>query len=309
MSNSEGGDGPPEPFGAFAYDARPDPGTLSLSDSDPSLSDDAEVASLSPDEEEADEEIGKDEGQKPSVLPFTLKGTNANFFQRSNDIFGGLKELETLTSPTHSRSRARRHKPISPIPEDIVDTPSLTKEAEKDGTVCTQQLDLPSTGKATTAELNVGTTKIPVPASRLPDYVAHPERWTKYSLEDVPESSDRANRSTALSFLAGLEQQKESKAPPADASSLSYNQDPSSCGTGRILFNKPLKECRGSTEKRGSQQGMLLSVEELADEGQEGSETPGEQELTGNVGFHGLKKRNRRNIRTKADTPDEEEPQ
>jgi hypothetical protein len=54
--------------------------------------------------------------------------------------------------------------------------------------------------------------------------VAHPERWTKYSLEDVAEGSEQSNQAAALAFL-GI----RSQATPADYLP-SFNQDHSSPG-------------------------------------------------------------------------------
>ena len=43
----------------------------------------------------------------------------------------------------------------------------------------------------------------------VPDYLLHPERWTCYSLEDVPDSSDADNRAAAHQYLSGLQRRKE----------------------------------------------------------------------------------------------------
>lgn len=52
------------------------------------------------------------------------------------------------------------------------------------------------------------------PHCGIPDHVAHPERWEKYSLEDVNEavgglSGDALNRHIALSFIDDLKKRKE----------------------------------------------------------------------------------------------------
>ncbi|XP_053544904.1 protein TSSC4 [Bombina bombina] len=303
MSDPEEEVAPPKPYSAFVYDAQADPGTLSLSDSDPSLSDDAEVASLTPEEEEVEEELCRDGEQKPPVLPFMLKGANAGFSQRSTDIFGGLKELETMFSPSQSRNRGKRQKSLSSVKECPLETyspPNVSKQSDSSSTSHS-----PTAEETATVSVSADVAEVPQAASRLPDYLTHPERWTKYSLEEVPETSDSSNRSAALRFLAELQQQKEDKESTSDSSSRSYNQGASSSNEGRILFSKPLKECKGTTEKRGAQQGLILIAEDLGDEGQE--EGKPLQVQTESVGFHGVKKRSRKNIRLKADSCSEDD--
>ncbi|XP_049637194.1 protein TSSC4 [Suncus etruscus] len=66
----------------------------------------------------------------------------------------------------------------------------------------------------------------------VPDYVAHPERWTKYSLEEVAEPTEQSNRAAAVAFLGARSRALPDYTP-------SFNQDPSSSGEGRVVFNKP----------------------------------------------------------------------
>ncbi|XP_073514835.1 U5 small nuclear ribonucleoprotein TSSC4 [Phyllobates terribilis] len=289
MSESEEKDSPPKPFSAFAYESQNDPDTLSLSDSDPALSDEAEVTSLSPGEEEDDEEDARQEGgQKPSVLPFTLKGTNAGFSQRSHGIFGGLLDLQK-NSPLGQQNRKC----------EVADSPPDETKGGKSEQVSTgvEAESIKPTSKRTTSA------KPLVPSGRLPDYLAHPERWTKYSLENVPDTSDRTNRNTALTFLTELKQKKESKEGPKETSKRSYNQDSSSSGEGRILFSKPTKKVQQSSEKSFSHSGSLDKSEALIDEDQD--EEPAEQSEGETLGFHGIKKRVRKNIRPKTVHEDE----
>ena len=44
-----------------------------------------------------------------------------------------------------------------------------------------------------------------LPVRRAPDHQINPHKWTKYNLSDVPEMSERANKTAALSFLKELE--------------------------------------------------------------------------------------------------------
>lgn len=293
MSESDEKDNPTKPFSAFAYESHNDPDTLSLSDSDPALSDEAEVTSLSPGEEEDDDEDDpQQEGEKkPSVIPFTLKGTNVSFSQRSHDIFGGLLDLQKK-SPLVQQSRKCEVADTSPEKSDSV-------PGEQVG-AGTEAAPIKPTSKGSTSAKPLG------PTGRLPDYLAHPERWTKYSLENVPDTSDRTNRSTALNFLSDLKQQREAKEPPKETGKRSYNQDSSSSGEGRILFSKPTKKVQQSSDKSGVQLGPLDMSKAILEEGTEESEEgAGEQAEGETFGFHGVKKRVRKNIRPKAFHEDE----
>ncbi|XP_056382851.1 protein TSSC4 [Hyla sarda] len=297
MSESGGKDSPSKAFSAFAHESRNDPDTLSLSDSDPALSDEAEVTSLSPGEEEEDdeEEPGQEGEQKSSALPFTLKGTNASFSQRSFGIFGGLLDLQK-NSPLTQQNR----KP------EVVDT--LVGDLKREESDVTAELVSTGIEAAAIKPTNKGSTSAkPLGSSgRLPDYLAHPERWTKYSLENVPDTSDRTNRNTALSFLNELRHQKEAKEVPRETSKRSFNQD-SSCSNqeGRILFSKPTKKVQQSSDKGGPQPGPLDISERLSEEGTDETEVPGEQTEAENLGFHEVKKRARKNIRPKKVHEDE----
>ncbi|XP_075693729.1 U5 small nuclear ribonucleoprotein TSSC4 [Rhinoderma darwinii] len=287
MSESEGKDSPPKPYSAFAYESHNDPDTLSLSDSDPALSDEAEVTSLSPGEEEDDEEDTKPEGdQKPSVVPFTLKGTNSSFSQRSHGIFGGLLDLQKKSPLVQqNRKRVASDTSLDDITgeiSDIVSAEQISPDVEA--------APIQPANKGSSSAKSLG------PSGRVPDYLAHPERWTKYSLENVPDTSDRTNRKTALNFLTELKQQKKAKEVPKDTSKLSYNQDSSSSGEGRILFSRPTKKAQQSSDKSGLQSGSLDVPEALIEEGQEEKEEQAEAE---SLGFHGVKKRVRKNIRPK----------
>lgn len=69
------------------------------------------------------------------------------------------------------------------------------------------------------------TSPIPQKKRGVPDYLVHPERWTRYSLEDVAESSDQDNRRAAHQFLSGLHQETKS--------------DPRCDVQKRMIFSRP----------------------------------------------------------------------
>ncbi|XP_040265585.1 protein TSSC4 [Bufo bufo] len=288
---SDGRDSTAKPFSAFEYESPNDPDTISLSDSDPESADEAEVTSLSPGEEEEDDEDDTRRGeeqkeQKSSVLPFTLKGGNARFSQRSHDIFGGLLGVQK-SSPLDRQNRKRE----VALSDDDDDDKEEISDSVSGGV---EAAPVKPTSKGSTSAKTVG------PTGRVPDYLSHPERWTKYSLENVPDTSDRTNRNTALNFLTELKHKKEAQEVPKDASVCSFNQDSSSSGEGRILFSRPTKKGQQSSDKRGLQSGSLRMSEALTEEGQDKSEeVPGERAGAETLGFHGVKKRARKNIRPK----------
>lgn len=292
MSESAEKDDAPKPFSALSFESPQDPGTLSLSDSDPALSDGAEVESVSAEEEEDDDDHRPEGGHESPLQPFTLKGTDVGFSQRSHGIFGTLLDLQKGSSLSQYNIKGKQGVGCSSTPEDPDSDPSEQKEK----TTSSSNTDRPSAKKRS------------APASRVPDYLTHPERWTKYSLEDVPDTSDRANRNTALNFLAELKHQKDAKGASSDtANPLSYNQDSSSSGEGRILFTKPQKPSQKDHERSGEQSGRRHMAGSWGDDGLEDAEGLGEQAKSESLGFHGAKKRSRKNIRKKADDEEEDD--
>lgn len=301
MSESTEKDDAPEPFSALSFERPHDPDTLSLSDSDPALSDEAEVESVSAEEDDDDdddeEEDIRQEGKRESPLqPFSLKGMDAGFSQRSHGIFGALLDVQKCSPLSQFSIKGKQGVTASSAPE-VPDSKSNPAEQKEKTTV-----------SSNTGSPSFTTKKRSAAAAHLPDYLAHPERWTKYSLEDVPDTSDLANRNTALNFLAGLKQQKEAKEVPKDATKpLSYNQDSSSSGEGRILFTKPQKKSQKDSEKSGALSRQQHVAEAWGDDGLEDPEGLGEKAISESLGFHGSKKRSRKNIRPKADDKEEED--
>ncbi|XP_029438381.1 protein TSSC4 [Rhinatrema bivittatum] len=233
------GDESPEDIvaGSAAECGKPLPSdTASLSDSDPEdagLPDDAEVNTISPGEEEEEDEemdhpsMGDAERssllgnrQKSAVQPFHLKGMSSTFSLRSQNIFDCLEGVAKRTVPSLSEDNAVDGRFKRPFPP----TPTFLNR---------------SVGGGVAQECKPPLSKSP---KAVPDYVAHPERWTKYSLEEVPESSDKTNRAVALKFLEDVKNRKEAGGSAVqEIYTPSFNQDPSSCGAGRIIFAKPTK--------------------------------------------------------------------
>nr|XP_004653968.1 protein TSSC4 [Jaculus jaculus]XP_045012204.1 protein TSSC4 [Jaculus jaculus] len=281
--------------------------SLSDSDSDLSLPGGVEVEVLSPEglSGEAQEDSVPDDPPLPpavapsAVQPFHLRGMSSTFSERSHSIFDCLEGAARQSSASVPQAR-------------ISDNGSFKRPM------------VPSS-KPTACGLgrvhgSPGLPKVPP----VPDYVAHPERWTKYSLEDVAEASEQGNRDVALAFLGSRSQVAPNDYVP------SFNQDPSSSGEGRVVFTKPVgaREARAE-RKRGLKKGDVPSsgsegsVELTHLAGAEGEEwstpqglkevgisgvahpgsSPGPPGMEA-VGFHGSKKRNREHFRNRGSSPE-----
>ncbi|NWV83972.1 TSSC4 protein, partial [Dasyornis broadbenti] len=244
MEDQEAG----EPFlgivadGARDYEGALPSDTVSLSDSDSDdlgLAGEAEVDTVSPEEPSVDEgdfrtgEIpdSSNSGHRSPVQPFHLRGMSSTFSLRSQSIFDCLEEAAKLSVPSMPEDNVvdgRFKRPLPPV------TVSANMVPE-------------NMGKQTRSVQDAKTSPV------VPDYVAHPERWTKYSLEGVSESSDKTNRAVAMEFLGGLKKRREQQSSATqDSYTPSFNQDPSSCGAGRIVFIKPTKRGVDGLEKKTS---------------------------------------------------------
>ncbi|GLV42294.1 uncharacterized protein CBL_03031 [Carabus blaptoides fortunei] len=58
-----------------------------------------------------------------------------------------------------------------------------------------------------------------LPRRHVPDFKKNPHKWTKYSLDDVPneDTSEQGNTNAALSFLREIEERKKSQLEDIDA--------------------------------------------------------------------------------------------
>ncbi|XP_013369755.1 PREDICTED: protein TSSC4 [Chinchilla lanigera] len=228
--------------------------SISLSDSDSDLSSPggAEVEALSPEvlSGEAQEDPELEEPPSPpagtpttAVQPFHLRGMSSTFSQRSHSIFdcleGAARQVPPFAAQTSMSDNGDFKRPLAPSSQ-------------------------PPAGGLGRAHGRPNPPRV----APVPDYVAHPERWTKYSLEDVAEASEQSNQAAALAFLGS-----RSPTVPTDYKP-SFNQDPSSCGEGRVVFTKPVR----ASEIRPERKRVLTK-------GDSGGEGP--VELTHLAGFGG----------------------
>ncbi|NXU53044.1 TSSC4 protein, partial [Turnix velox] len=329
-----------EPFlGIVAGDATDYEGvlpsdTVSLSDSDSDdlgLAAEGEVDTISPEEASVDDRDcssgetpdSSNRSHKSPVQPFHLKGMSYTFSLRSQSIFDCLEDAAKLSVPSVSEDNVggRFKRPLSPARvSSNVFPESLGKQAK--------------------------TVQAPRNSPAVPDYVTHPERWTKYSLDGVSDSTDKTNRAVAMEFLEGLKKRgKEQSSATQDNCTPYFNQDSSSCGAGRIVFTKPMKkgvdglekntpgedhnkhmetDLKGKSIKKtdsreedkvelghlGSRSGKATEEEECMMPGDENTQVSlgaNEESVVETVGFHCSKKKNRNNFRPKVDDEGDEE--
>uniref|UniRef100_A0A1A8MG86 U5 small nuclear ribonucleoprotein TSSC4 n=2 Tax=Nothobranchius TaxID=28779 RepID=A0A1A8MG86_9TELE len=192
------------------------------------------------DHSDDDEEEVEASGPAP-IATFTLTGGNSAFSYRSRSIFDCLDTVDRKTAPSlNQETSTNRRKTSCPMP----------------------------------------TCPTPPKKRGVPDYLAHPERWTHYSLEDVTESSDQDNRRTAHQFLSSLRQET--------------NRDPPCNIQKRMIFSRPNRPPKDLiTVQQGKEKELQLShlaEEEEEDEGKRREETRGptvledeEKEVSGGV--------------------------
>lgn len=187
------------------------PDDASLSDSDPDESSQPlsrKVEELSSSSDEENVQHGSDVPQGTPM--FKLTGGSFGFSYRSRNIFDQLDGAVKLTSSQLAEDNVidgTFARPAPPSPPMKLGEPEKTKKASSTKTV--------------------------------PDYLLHPERWTRYDLDDVPETSDRENSKVAHEFIQGLHNRRRSQEATASSFSPAFNQDHSSSSEHKIIFSKP----------------------------------------------------------------------
>uniref|UniRef100_A0A452TJ86 U5 small nuclear ribonucleoprotein TSSC4 n=2 Tax=Ursus TaxID=9639 RepID=A0A452TJ86_URSMA len=105
-------------------------------------------------------------GNTTSVRPFHLRGTSSTFSWRSHHIFDCLEGAARQLPPSVAQTDPGDSGGFLPPP-----APSHQPPGEGPG----RAIESP----------------VPPKLPPVPDYVAHPERWTKYSLESVAEEAEQ----------------------------------------------------------------------------------------------------------------------
>ncbi|KAK7176440.1 hypothetical protein R3I93_000622 [Phoxinus phoxinus] len=194
------------------------PDDLSLSDSD---SDEPtehfgrkveDLSSSSEDEGETPQHVKSVPQENPT---FRLIGGSSGFCDRSKDIFAQLDSAAKLTSKDLGEDNILDGMFARPAP------PSPPQEAQMKCGVSQEA------------------TKKQPPGKKLPDYLANPERWTRYSLEDIAETSDRKNSQVAHEYIQELQDNRRSQKVTLETFTPTFNQDHSSSSDNKIVFTKP----------------------------------------------------------------------
>lgn len=230
-----------------------------------------------------------------AVQPFHLRGTSSTFSRRSHSIFDGLEGAAQRAVPPEGLGHGGGFpQPRAPPGRPLAEGPS-----------------------------RAGQDPVPPGAPAVPDYVAHPERWTRYSLEDVAEAREQSGRAAALDFPGSAR-----GAAPGDYEP-SFNQDPSSCGEGRVVFARPARPDRKRAQQGARGPGAAEGAVQLAHLAGPGSPEAAEwggalgglQEVgvpegappsgpaagppaVETVGFHGSRKRSRDHLRSPSAGPE-----
>ncbi|XP_072527285.1 U5 small nuclear ribonucleoprotein TSSC4 isoform X1 [Salminus brasiliensis] len=286
------------------------PDDLSLSDSDPEESSEPFSRKIEELSSSSEEEDHTQHGQAvPEGKPaFKLTGGSSGFSFRSRSIFDQLDSAIKLTSNQLADdnvldgtfARPAPPSPPRPVPMMCGGASERTKKASS--------------------------------AKRVPDYLAHPERWTRYSLDDVPETSDKKNSQVAHEFIRGLQDRRRSQEAIEEDFTPAFNQDHSSSSEHKIVFTKPSQASRDegqTTHKIGQGKKNEVGLFHL-DAGQEDEdggkmvslhnvsmpevmkrkrlleEGDGEEGKASNVAFSCGKKVNRKNFRKAPEEEDED---
>lgn len=158
-----------------------------------------ERPSSAPFDPELDDEDDDDGGEVETFAPaaghgaqgsFSLRGGSSAFSNRSHSIFECLDSVARLASSSLNQNEVTDGVFARPLP------PRPSRKTSRPPSSC------------------------PTPAKKrgVPDYLVHPERWTHYSLEDVPETCDQGNSRAAHHFLSSLQQRKEQQESRSDSS-------------------------------------------------------------------------------------------
>ncbi|KAL2077070.1 hypothetical protein ACEWY4_026574 [Coilia grayii] len=202
---------------------------------------------------------------------FQLRGGSLGFSDRSRSIFESLESAVKLTSAQLGDDNVLSGtfaRPAPPSPPPLV-------RGRRSGTPPSGRMQPPPKQQGVPPQQQHHHQGAPA-GGRVPDYLAHPERWTRYSLDDVPETSDRRNSQVAQQFLQGLQDQRRHQEDRAEPFMPSFNQSQASGGDQhKIVFSRP--RLQGSREEgaagrkgapqRRSRMGLLNLGEEEDEEG------------------------------------------
>ncbi|XP_026873462.2 protein TSSC4 [Electrophorus electricus] len=292
------------------------PDDCSLTDSDPDELSETfgrKVEDLSSSSEE-EEEVRPANPILQGKPAFRLTGGSSGFSDRSRSIFDQLDSAAKLTSTR------------------------LAEDNVLDGAFARPAPPSPPPAPLRYSAASEGAKKV-MSGKRVPDYLAHPERWTRYSLEDIPETGEQENKQVALQFIQGLQERRRSQEATVGSFTPAFNQDHNSSSDHKIIFTKPSQtskdECRsvlkvnrakgrevglghldaGQEEESGGNATSLHHTEKQAEkkrkraseeEEEEEEKANREQGTASHIAFSCGKKVNRKNFRKAAEEEDED---
>ncbi|XP_010888785.1 protein TSSC4 [Esox lucius] len=225
---------------------------LSLIDSDPdecnvSIDPKVEDLSSSSDDEEHQNSVPNSGPKKPA---FSLTGGSSSFSSRSQSIFDCLESAAKLASSHIGLDNGIDGSFTCPPPHPLMPTGKKYQE---------------NVGKLVSK---------PTCKGGVPDYLVNPERWTRYSLEDVPETSDHKNKMVAQQYIQSLQKNKSVMAEdPEEPFTPTFNQGLSSSSEHKIVFSKPsrgLKDCDPEGNKLDQPKKSWMGLSHLDEEEEEG---------------------------------------
>ena len=276
------------------------PGDLELSDSDPEDPGagpplDAEVKELNSSSEDEEEVATVRCGRPLPAAPlsnFSLKGGSSSFSFRSRNIFDCLDTVAKETKPGQDGVAMETASPPGKDGVAMETSPKPGQDGAVDGVFVRpspppplgsgKKAGGPQAGRKRHVTEGPGD-PVQVPARRgAPDYLLHPERWTRYSLEEVAETSDSRNRSVALQYLLSLQQSQEpapgpegARFVPPDPSCTPAPEGSVGPSPHRIIFSRPGRgpgreergdEGRAATDGGGRRGGLSHLQEEEEEE-------------------------------------------
>lgn len=153
---------------------------------------------------------------------FHLQEESTSFSSRSKDVFGSLDELE--------KKHDEKQKELDAEPDSRREQKQLWKAdpVEESITGRTSHFKRPSSRPPSHSA-----SKYRRRASQTPDYKLHPQKWTKYSLEDV-ESGDLSESSNTRAAFAFLEERRKLREATEE---IGHPEE----GDGKFVFKKPSK--------------------------------------------------------------------
>lgn len=194
---------------------------------------------------------------------FQLKGQSKEFAARQNDLFNVLDILENKSN--NNLNDRLRNEAVSTAPEDQTENSSrVNLNRYLDEVKQNTYMDFPKKSNRNETKSLRGKESIfkrpeaPIskclPLGRVPGFRKNPHNWTKYSLNDVEDMSDKSNTAAAMSFLKEIQSRKIAK--------NNLQDDMSTDSDKKILFNKTvlIKDTSGCSTSQAN------SLEEAEDE-------------------------------------------